>query len=55
MVGHVQGELSGWTPSWNIKPIQPVAVILERAKDENEPLRRLGQARWGSCLRGRRN
>lgn len=41
------GDYQDWTPSWNIKPTQPVAVILETAKGEAEPLRRLEQARWG--------
>lgn len=41
------GDYQDWTPSWNIKPTQPVAVILETAKGEDEPLRRLEHARWG--------
>lgn len=41
------GDFQDWTPSWNIKPTQPVAVVLETAKGEAEPLRRLEQARWG--------
>jgi len=41
------GDYEDWTPSWNIKPTQPVAMILETAKGEAEPLRRLEQARWG--------
>jgi putative SOS response-associated peptidase YedK len=33
-------------PSWNIRPTDQVDVVLESAKDEEAPVRRLEAARW---------
>jgi putative SOS response-associated peptidase YedK len=42
----VGGDFRDWRPGWNIRPTDPVAVILESMKDGPEPTRRLEVARW---------
>ena len=42
----VGGDFRDWRPGWNIRPTDPVAVVLESTKDGAEPTRRLEVARW---------
>ena len=42
----VGGDFRDWRPGWNIRPTDPVAVVLESMKDGHEPMRRLELARW---------
>lgn len=42
----VGGDFRDWRPGWNIRPTDPVAVVLESQKDGPEPIRRLEVARW---------
>lgn len=42
----VGGDFRGWRPGWNIRPTDPVAVVLESMKQGPEPVRRLELARW---------
>ena len=42
----VGGDFRDWRPGWNIRPTDPVAIVLESMKDGQEPTRRLEVARW---------
>jgi putative SOS response-associated peptidase YedK len=42
----VGGDFRDWRPGWNIRPTDPVAIVLESQKDGLEPTRRLEVARW---------
>jgi putative SOS response-associated peptidase YedK len=42
----VGGDFRDWRPGWNIRPTDPIAVVLESMKDAPEPTRRLEVARW---------
>ena len=42
----VGGDFRDWRPGWNIRPTDPVAIVLESTKDGAEPTRRLEVARW---------
>ena len=42
----VGGDFRDWRPGWNIRPTDPVAIVLESMKDGAEPTRRLEVARW---------
>jgi putative SOS response-associated peptidase YedK len=50
----VGGDFRDWRPGWNIRPTDPVAVVLESMKDGPEPTRRLEVARWSLTPRSRR-
>jgi putative SOS response-associated peptidase YedK len=40
------GDFRDWRPGWNIRPTDPIATVIESAKDGREPVRRLELARW---------
>ncbi len=42
----VGGDFRDWRPGWNIRPTDPVAVVLESMTDSPTPIRRLEGARW---------
>ena len=42
----VGGDFRDWRPGWNIRPTDPVAVVLASMKDGAAPTRRLEVARW---------
>ena len=42
----VGGDFRDWRPGWNIRPTDPVAVVLESMKEGLKPVRRLEVARW---------
>lgn len=42
----VGGDFRDWRPGWNIRPTDPVAVVIESIKDSPELTRRLELARW---------
>ena len=42
----VGGDFRDWRPGWNIRPTDPVAIVLESMKDGAKPTRRLEVARW---------
>jgi putative SOS response-associated peptidase YedK len=40
------GDFRDWRPGWNIAPTDTIPILLETAKGESEPIRRLEPARW---------
>jgi len=40
------GDFRNWRPGWNIRPTQTIPVVIESAKGDEEPSRRLEPARW---------
>jgi putative SOS response-associated peptidase YedK len=44
----VGGDFQDWRPGWNIRPTDPIAVVVASSKgsESGEPFRRLEPARW---------
>jgi putative SOS response-associated peptidase YedK len=40
------GDFRDWLPGWNIDPTDTIPVLLESAKGDGDPIRRLEPGRW---------